>query len=53
MGGIGGYTGVAGVMAALVSDGSGGASLSLGAGQSIDFVGVAPTALLAANFRIG
>ena len=53
LGGIGGYSSVPGVLAALTADGSGGTKLALGSGGSIDFVGVAPTALHAANFLIG
>ncbi len=53
LGGIGGYTNVAGVLVALTDDGAGGSSLPMGAGQSIDFTGVALGALHAANFHIG
>jgi hypothetical protein len=37
----------------VTSDQHGGSLLSLGSGGSIDFLGVAPTALHAANFQIG
>jgi len=53
LGGIGGYAHVADVLKALTGDGHGGARLSLGGGHSIDFAGVAPGALQAANFHIG
>ena len=53
LGGIGGYTTVASVLAALTADGSGGTKLSLGFGQTIDFVGVAPASLHSTNFQIG
>ena len=53
-GGLGGYTSASAVLASLTSDGNGRALLSLGASQgSLDFAGVAPSALHAANFRIG
>ena len=53
-GGLGGYGSAASVLASLTSDGNGGAMLSFGASHgSLDFVGVAPSALQAANFHIG
>ena len=53
-GGLGGYTSATSVLASLTSDGNGGALLSFGASHgSIDFVGVAPSALHAANFKVG
>jgi Ca2+-binding RTX toxin-like protein len=53
-GGLGGFTSVSSVLASLTSDGNGGALLSFGASHgSLDFVGVAPSALHAANFQIG
>ncbi len=53
LGGVGGYSTVSAVLAALTSDGHGGSKLALGAGHAIDFTGVAPSALEAANFKIG
>ncbi len=53
LGGVGGYTNVSSVLAALTDDGAGGSSLAIGVGQSIDFTGVALGALNAANFHIG
>ncbi len=53
LGGVGGYTNVNSVLAALTDDGAGGSSLAIGAGQSIDFTGVALGVLHAANFHIG
>ena len=53
LGGLGGYTSAGSVVSALISDGNGGSKLPLGSGQYIDFTGVAPTALHAANFQIG
>jgi uncharacterized protein (TIGR01370 family) len=53
LGGLGGYTSVAQVVSALTPDNAGGTMLSLGAGQSIDFAGVTPSSLHAANFKIG
>jgi len=53
-GGLGGFTSASSVLASLTSDGNGGALLSFGASHgSLDFVGVAPSALHAANFQIG
>ena len=53
-GGLDGYTSAASVVAALTSDGHGGALLSFGASNgSVDFAGVAPSALHASNFQIG
>ena len=52
--GLGGYTSAASAVAALTSDGNGGALLSFGASHgSLDFAGVAPGALHASNFQIG
>ena len=51
--GVGGYASAASTYAALSSDGNGGSLLSLGAAGSIDIVGVASSALSAANFKIG
>ena len=53
LGGLGGYTSAAQAVSALQSDGAGGALLTLGPGQSIDLVGVAPANLHASNFVIG
>ena len=53
LGGLGGYTSVTQVLAALTPDNAGGTQLSLGSGHSIDIVGVAPGSLHAANFQIG
>ncbi|MDE2363833.1 MAG: NF038122 family metalloprotease [Hyphomicrobiales bacterium] len=50
---VGGYASASAAAAALVNDGHGGALLSLGASGSIDFAGVAPASLGAANFKIG
>lgn len=53
-GGLGGYASASSVLASLTSDGNGGALLSFGVSHgSLDFVGVAPSALHAANFQIG
>ncbi len=55
-GGAGGYTTPAGVLAALQSDGHGGASLMLGSNAgaaSIDFAGLAPGHIVPADFKIG
>ena len=52
MGGNGGFTSAAAVVKALVSDGSGGTLLHLGTSSSIDFVGLTPHSLTAANFHI-
>ena len=52
IGGIGGFTTTAAILAAFKSDGHGGTMLSFGHG-SLDFAGVAPTALHASNFQIG
>jgi hypothetical protein len=53
-GGLGGYASAASVVAALTSDGHGGALLSFGSSNgSLDFAGVAPSALHASNFQIG
>jgi endoglucanase len=51
MGGIGGYAVVSQAVAAIVSDGHGGASLALGGG-SLDFVGVAPSSLTTKVFTL-
>jgi hypothetical protein len=53
IGGVGGYTSAAQALAALQPDLHGGAMLSFGSSGSIDFVGVAPSQLHAANFQIG
>ena len=50
--GAGGYTSAAAVVSALTSDGAGGAELKLGA-ATLHFIGVAPTALTAHDFKIG
>jgi hypothetical protein len=50
--GAGGYRSAAAVVSALTSDGAGGAELKFGA-TSIHFIGVAPSALTAQNFKIG
>jgi hypothetical protein len=50
--GAGGYTSAAAVVSALTSDGAGGSELKFGA-TSIHFIGVAPSALTAQNFKIG
>jgi hypothetical protein len=52
-GGIGGFTTTGAVLAALTPDGSGGTRLSFGPGSSLDIQGVLPSALTAANFKIG
>jgi hypothetical protein len=51
--GVGGYTSVSQVLAALTSDGHGGSLLPLPSTGSIDFAGVAPSVFTAANFKIG
>jgi hypothetical protein len=51
--GVGGYSSAAAAVAALNSDGSGGSLLTLGSFGTIDFVGVAPSALHSGNFKIG
>ena len=53
LGGVGGYANVTQVLSALTPDNAGGTLLPLGSGHSIDFVGVAPSGLHAANFQIG
>jgi hypothetical protein len=53
LGGVGGYTNVCSLLAALTDDGVGGSSLAIGAGQSIDLTGVALGVLHASNFHIG
>ncbi|CAH2602695.1 conserved protein of unknown function [Rhodovastum atsumiense] len=53
LGGLGGYTTAAEVVAALRSDGSGGTNLPLGGSGMIHFTGIEPAKLGAANFRIG
>jgi hypothetical protein len=53
LGGVGGYANTTQVLNALTSDLAGGTLLPLGTGQAIDFIGVAPGALHAANFCIG
>jgi hypothetical protein len=53
IGGIGGFTTTGAVLAALAPDSSGGTMLSFGPGSSLDIQGVVPSALTAANFRIG
>jgi alpha-tubulin suppressor-like RCC1 family protein len=52
LGGIGGYSTVSQVMAALTADGHGGTLLPLGAGASIDFANTAAASLLASNFKL-
>ena len=55
-GGVGGFTTPASLVAALQSDGHGGALLMLGSNAgaaSIDFVGITPGHIVAADFRIG
>lgn len=52
LGGVGGYTSVNQVLKALTTDNAGGTLLPLGGGRSIDFIGVAPTNLHAANFKV-
>ena len=52
--GVGGFTTAAAAQAALVSDGHGGALLSLGSGNGfVDFAGMAPAAVAATHFKIG
>ena len=51
--GVGGFSTPSQAFAALTSDGSGGSLLSLGSNGSIDLLGVAPSALSAANFKVG
>ena len=53
LGGVGGYLTGKAVVAALHSDGHGGAALSLGASGQIDFAGVALGSLHASQFHIG
>jgi hypothetical protein len=53
IGGVGGFTTTAAVLAALTPDGSGGTQLSLGNGNHLDIQGVLPSALTATNFKIG
>ncbi len=53
LGGLGGYTSVSKVLSAIKTDPAGGALLPLGSGHSIDFTGVAPAELHAANFLVG
>jgi hypothetical protein len=50
--GAGGFSSVSQVLGALRGDGQGGSLLSLGAGGSIDIVGVAPSHLNAGNFGL-
>jgi ELWxxDGT repeat protein len=50
--GLGGFTSASQVVAALQDDHNGGTLLSFGAAGSLDFAGVAPGALHAANFGI-
>jgi len=52
LGGVGGYTSVTQVLKALTTDHAGGTLLPLGGGRSIDFTGIAPTSLHAANFKV-
>jgi hypothetical protein len=52
-GGLGGFTDTTMVLSALKSDGQGGTLLSFGKGHFLDFVGVMPEQLHAANFHIG
>jgi hypothetical protein len=52
-GGLGGFTDATMVVSALQSDGRGGTLLSFGKGHLLDFVGVTPGQLHAANFHIG
>ena len=52
LGGLGGYTSASQMLSAMTSDNAGGALLPLGNGQSIDFIGVAPASLHAANFAV-
>ncbi len=51
--GVGGYASAAAIVSALHSDGHGGSLLTLGTTGSIDFLGVAPSQLTAANFKVG
>jgi hypothetical protein len=53
IGGIGGFSTTAAALAALKSDGAGGTLLSFGPGSSLDIANVLPSALTAANFKIG
>jgi hypothetical protein len=53
IGGIGGFTTSGEALAALKSDGAGGTLLSFGTGSSLDIASVLPSALTAANFKIG
>ena len=53
LGGAGGYASAAAAASTLTSDGHGGSLLALGAAGSIDFAGVAPSAMHASNFKIG
>ena len=53
LGGVGGYTNVASVVAALTNDGAGGTKLMIGSGQAIDFQNVTMGTLNSSNFRIG
>jgi hypothetical protein len=52
-GGFGGFTDATMVVSALKSDGRGGTLLSFGKGHFLDFAGVMPKQLHAANFHIG
>jgi hypothetical protein len=52
-GGVGGFTNPSAVLAALAPDGNGGTLLSFGSGSSLDIHSVLPSALTAANFKIG
>ncbi|HET7883231.1 MAG TPA: hypothetical protein VFL55_20260 [Acetobacteraceae bacterium] len=52
-GGVGGFTDTTSVLSALQSDGHGGTRLSFGNGGVLDFAGVSPEQLHAANFRFG
>ena len=52
-GGLGEFTDPTMVLSALTSDGRGGTLLSFGKGDFLDFVGVTPGQLHAANFHIG
>jgi hypothetical protein len=53
IGGIGGFATTGAVLAALAPDGSGGTLVPFGPGSALDIQAVAPSALTAANFRIG
>lgn len=53
IGGIGGFKTIAAALAALTPDGAGGSLLSFGPGSSLDIENVVPSALTAANFKIG